>query len=91
MINKILSQGISKAMRKMIFTDATVFVKDEVLLRAFIDELNDRSTIKTKQSRLRCSVQPSSRRTGASTSSSSTTIRTRTGRTRAVTCSSRRT
>lgn len=55
MSNKILSQGIGKAMRKMIFTDATVYVKDEVLLRAFIDELNDRSTIKTKQSRLRCS------------------------------------
>ena len=55
MSNKILAQGISKAMRKVVLTDATVYVSDDLLLRAFMDEINDRSTIKTKMSRLRCS------------------------------------
>ena len=54
-MNKILTQGIAKAVRKKILTDATIgYINDNLLLRAFLDELNERSTIKTQMSRLRC-------------------------------------
>lgn len=55
-MNKILAQGIGKAMRKRVLTDATIgYVNKDLLLRVFLDELNERSTIKTSTSRLRCS------------------------------------
>ena len=56
MSNKIKTQGIGKAMRKAILTDPQIgYVDKDLLLRAFLEELNERTSIKTKMSQLRCS------------------------------------
>lgn len=54
-MNKIISQGVAKAMRKDLFTNKEIaYIDDDFLLRLFLDELNDRNDVKTGMSRLRC-------------------------------------
>ena len=56
MVNKLLSQGVGKAMRKAIFTDQSLaYISDDMLLRLFLDEISERTDVKTSMSRLRCS------------------------------------
>ena len=54
-MDKLITQGVAKAMRKDLFTNPDIaYINDDFLLRLFLDELNDRNDVKTGMSRLRC-------------------------------------
>lgn len=53
--HKQIARGIGKQLRSYVFTTPDLFVEDNLLLKLFLDEINERGDIKTSYNSMRCS------------------------------------